>query len=127
MPPDVGVQSHFPILLRLLSPRSREKTLTKGEVVTVRTARVCPTWGGAPPRAPRLACVAPQPVGRPTLGRGLRPFSGRCPRDWHGTGGPLEDRKGQRPNQRHPGIEPERKRITVVMIIPPPQPHRGAQ
>src|SRR5215468_4494027 len=127
MPPDVGVQSHFPILLRLLSPQSREKTLTKGEVVTVRTAWVCPTWGAAPPRTPRLACLARQPVGRPTLGRGLWPFSGGCPRDRRSAGGPFEDCKGQCPHQRYPGIEPEGNRITVVMIIPPSQPHWGTQ
>src|SRR5215471_18104711 len=127
MPPDVGVQFHFLILLKLLSPRSREKTLTQGEVVTVHIGWVCPTWGGALPRAPRLACLAPLPVGRSTLGRGLWPFSGWCSRDRRGAGGPLEDCKGQRPHQRHPGIEPEGNRITVMMIIPPSKPHWGSQ
>src|SRR6266705_3925073 len=48
---------------------------------------------------------------------------------WHrcGAGGPLEDREGQRPHQRHPGVEPEGQRIAVVMVVPPPQKHRGAQ
>src|SRR5262245_45962882 len=40
--------SQLLILLSLLNPRSREKMLANGKVVTARTARVCPTLGGAP-------------------------------------------------------------------------------
>ena len=40
--------SQLLILLRFLYPRSREKTLATREVVTTRTARACPTLGGAP-------------------------------------------------------------------------------
>src|SRR6266705_4511425 len=68
------------------------------------------------------------------LVRGLRTAS-RCGRwrqwlpAWHRcrAGGPLEDREGQRPHQRHPGIEPQGDRIAVMVIIPPPQPHGGPQ
>src|SRR5262245_45719831 len=69
-----------------------------------------------------------------TLVRDLRTAS-RCGRWRHwlpagrrcGAGGPLEDREGQCPHQRHAGVEPEGQRIAVVMVIPPPQKHWGAQ
>src|SRR5262249_57415744 len=93
---------------------------------------LCPAWSF--PRQPtrqarvpsecRVAAVrwlVTRPGGRV---RGLRTASRRGRwRRW----GPLEDGEGQRPQQRYPRVNPERERIAVVLIIPPPQKHRGPQ
>lgn len=42
MPPDVMGTLQWLLLLRLWEPRSREKTLAKGEAITAHTAQVCP-------------------------------------------------------------------------------------